>query len=156
MPAGETQKAYIAGIIDGEGCISVRCCEGRKRKTSRYYYSSVSVEMASKEIIDFIQELYEGKIYHRKSRNRTGVTDMTMWTWRLNGKEAANFLKTIYPFLVQKKKEAEVLIDFSETIMNNRKEGLKVTVIQKRDSLVNKLRSLRLHSTSLEILPLYA
>jgi hypothetical protein len=66
LPDASVDLAYIAGIIDGEGCIQVgktkpyKCME----RTTPSYVAKVQVRMADREAIDFILD-WTGKLVTR-------------------------------------------------------------------------------------------
>ena len=138
----ETDKAYIAGIIDGEGCIMFGCTSrNAKRYKSPSFYSSVSVEMGCKEVPGFLFKLLGGglKSRIRKDRNRQ------MWIWYISGKIGGEVLKEIYPYLRLKKQEVELYIKFQETL-NYQGSWKRLTeeIKQFRFNLIQELKELRL------------
>ena len=100
-----TDLAYVAGIIDGEGWITL-CRVKAKGLKFPYYALRIGVGNTQQWLIEWLylsfggQKRREGKLPPRKP----------CWIWSLNGKEAANFLKLILPYLHLKKPQAEIVI----------------------------------------------
>lgn len=55
--------SYLAGIIDGEGCISIT--HNKKRKS---YRLRISITSTDKILLDWVQERYGGYTYERKKQ----------------------------------------------------------------------------------------
>lgn len=98
--------AYAAGLIDGEGCISILCS---KKQSRRYYGATVDVGMTKKAlpILERMKQEYGGTIIKR--REKTGRWEES-WSWRMHGGEAVAFLRRIGPFLLMKKPQVEVAL----------------------------------------------
>lgn len=62
--ASETDKAYIAGIVDGEGCflITERGRPPTRRCLTPSFIASISVSMVDTEAIQFMAGRYKGRI----------------------------------------------------------------------------------------------
>jgi len=95
--------AYLAGLFDGEGCISIQ--QSKNVKGIFNYCLKLIVHMNCKEIIDILQETFGGSVYIRKDKS---------YAWECTGTEADETLKLIVPYLIEKKKQAELGIDYSE------------------------------------------
>lgn len=102
----EVEKAYIAGIIDGEGCISIQrrrgghCFDESKRWS---YQSQVYIGNTDKRMLEFIYRLCGGSIRTRQKLEGCKQT----YTLSFTGNEAKKLLGSILPFLVVKKEQAE-------------------------------------------------
>ena len=101
-----TQKekyAYIAGIIDGEGCINIHSQNGGHNWTLR-----VCVDMQSKKIIDTLVGIFGG---HYSLVNKV-TARFAIYYWYLCGSKAYKMLKKIKPYLTEKKAQADMAIKF--------------------------------------------
>lgn len=110
----ETDIAYIAGIIDGEGCITVSICSPylKHKEVSQVYAPIIRVAMTDKNIIYWLQNITgEGNIYFIKSRN---YRHKDIWDWRLSTGNGARLLKQIKPYLKVKRLQAELFIELAE------------------------------------------
>ena len=96
--------AYLAGILDGEGCVRIR---KRKNADETVYFGSViSVEMTTEYIPTLFQFAFGGSI----NRVGRGENNKDSFVWTLTGKQALDCLKTLYPYLILKKPNADILI----------------------------------------------
>src|SRR5262245_6335820 len=91
---------YVAGIIDGEGCI----CFSRTRSS---YFPRVLVVNTCLELLERLQHTYGGDIHENKYPAKRGWR--TSYQWRLSHSRAVELLDQVYPFLIVKKAQAEVI-----------------------------------------------
>lgn len=104
MDIKETDKAYAAGLFDGEGCITT--------KWPSRWQAVIEIQMVHKPTIERFAEIFDCKILkcfegdgHRRTR----------WRWRAYDNNAIRIIKEITPYLVEKKYQAELLVLFKET-----------------------------------------
>ena len=99
--------SYLAGIIDGEGCITIGA--GRK-ETCINYNAIVSVQNTSKKLIDWLQSKFGGQVYlSKKATEKTKAA----WMWRLTQKKAIEILLlAVLPYLIIKHEQAKVLLAY--------------------------------------------
>lgn len=102
--------AYIAGIIDGEGCISI--WRRHRVKSSDVYYTAicVSMGMTSEWMIRWMQMLFGGSVY----KNKRHPLHKDSWQWNVRNERAMEMIKLILPYLKLKRGQAELAIKFHE------------------------------------------
>lgn len=109
-PLTNEQKAYIAGIIDGEGSIFIR------KSNQDNYYSTVSVTNTSLALFDWLIETTGFKGYLKKNKETSPERRRTRrqsWTWRLSSaRETVQLLEAIRVHLVIKQDQADKAIEF--------------------------------------------
>jgi hypothetical protein len=99
--------AYVAGLIDGEGCIHLDVTRGL------YYRARVTVGMTEPALflLQELQQEWGGTLYQfRKSTQRWAAA----WTWHLTGEPAAAVLREIQPYLRLKCEQAQLAIELEE------------------------------------------
>jgi hypothetical protein len=89
--------AYLAGIIDGEGTITL----SKIHRTSKFRHPVISVSSTSYEILDFIHSHYGGSISNHKIYK---IHHKQSWIWKISYDNAIKFLADIYPYLLDKTK----------------------------------------------------
>lgn len=89
--------AYLAGIIDGEGTITL----SKIHKASEFRHPVVSVSSTSYEILDFIHAHYGGSISAHKIYQSHHKQS---WMWKTTYDDVISFLTDIYPYLLDKTK----------------------------------------------------
>ena len=114
------EKAYIAGLIDGEGCIFLgRRFDKRNGRNRMYYKLEVILVMSNPNAIIFVKERYGGAL----DKQKNGVNKSLYWRLNIASIKALNLLKDILPYLRIKKASAMYAIQFQEHIEVNRHES---------------------------------
>jgi len=81
--------SYVAGFVDGEGCIGFAKCRSS-------IYPRVFVTNTNKEILEEFQDQFGGDI-NQLSMRKDGWKQG--WSWRLSWSKAVDFLDAISPWL---------------------------------------------------------
>lgn len=104
--------AYIAGYADGEGCIA-SIIHGRKRYGQECFNLDINFTITNthKESLDWIQSKLEVK--SRFTEKKYEVRHRKCWTLIVDTQhEVSRVLLQLYPFLLVKKKNAELALSF--------------------------------------------
>lgn len=114
MRISETDKAYIAGIMDGEGDIALFPSYPRGKK---YLSVRIGISNTSLDLLLWIQSLYGGKIADRTEESVSPTTKRhgrkPFYRWNLHGQaRIERFLHDINPYLKIKHLRAKVALDF--------------------------------------------
>ena len=102
----ETEKSYIAGIIDGEGSIMLQ-----KFHSNEFHAPCVSIASTSLELLMWIKEtIQKGTIISKKNYNPEVHKDCYSYVLKRN--DAIYIIKEIYPYLIieSKRKRAELIL----------------------------------------------
>lgn len=105
----DTEIAWLAGIFDGEGCITISRQkpgkDGRKNWSYRLY---LKVTMGHELTINRIFALTGiGTVTIQKSKHHNQA-----WTWWAASREALNVLDQLRPYLVTKALEADLAFEW--------------------------------------------
>ena len=116
---------YWAGFFDGEGCIS---CSRNDKGT---LHVSVSITNTNLSILDALARQYGGKVYFK---NKYSTKHSQAYSWQTQ--KYSNFISDILPFLLIKKEQALLALDFLRTIDKSvNKKGLSDEVKLKREEI---------------------
>jgi DNA modification methylase len=124
----ETDRAWMAALIDGEGCITI--LEATSPHGSGSSYPPIlQIRMCDRECIDKAMELTGtgGESPPQYPASMEG--QRPAFQWRIHGRKAADTIAEIYPFLLIKRKQAivawnhQMVRDGYET-----KRGVKIPV----------------------------
>ena len=101
----ETDLAWAAGFIDGEGSINVVPVWVRGHKRSGLFRLQISVSGTVRKPLERLQSLFGGNIqyYHRAKEVRKDY-----WQWFLYGKKAQDVLKSLYNQFTVKTRQAAI------------------------------------------------
>ena len=128
----KSDLAYLAGFFDGEGCIYIQ----GPRPKRHCYQLSVRISQANRWILERYRMAFGGLIREIKP---TSATAKCIWQWIISGKQAMEFLNTIYPYLILKQCEARVAIEFQSA---RRKRG---TPLSKEEWAVQEAQRILCH-----------
>jgi len=106
----ETEKAWLAGIIDGEGSIFIMKQKRKDRDRDTNYILRVTVQSTDKYMVPKIHQLIGGPVIYENFEKRPNQNNTLKW--QLNGKGAIRFLRAILPYLVVKNSQAKLAIRF--------------------------------------------
>lgn len=109
--------SYMAGLIDGEGCIGIYAKQPCGSRQYPYHQLSVSIGMCDSEGVKFFREKTEHiGCYSRTVQKHYLTREKAEFTFTVTlvGKKAAELLVNILPYLKVKKKQAELAIEFYE------------------------------------------
>lgn len=109
----KTDLAYLAGMLDGEGCIQIHKSKRLKKDGNPSYTLSVRVNMCDKPIPLFLQFVFGGALNY-VDKSRYGDKWRPQWHWYVSGQQAIECLKALLPYLRLKKAEAELAFYFWE------------------------------------------
>lgn len=134
----ETDKAYTAGIIDGEGCI-------RMQRTTLGL--DVSVGNTDMELLNWLQTHWGGKIYPNRYKRLDNAKPF--FHWRLCSKLAFVLLEAIEPYMVIKRKRAIKALELRDlhNKQNNYIPGYNAEMRQRRQQIFESLREMNQRGT---------
>lgn len=106
--------SYLAGIIDGEGSISIEIQSQSVRHNRKvdYYSLRLKVINTNMPLLNWIYENFGGKISPRK----LVPGRRPCYTWDLCSHKAAQVLQDCAPYMIVKKNHAEVFLQFAATM----------------------------------------
>lgn len=97
--------AYAAGLIDGEGCLTI---SGRTKAVTHYYPRiDVGMSVKAKLTLEALKAEYGGNV--RLYREATDKWEEA-WIWVCCGKEAAAMLERLGPWLFLKAEQARLIL----------------------------------------------
>ena len=109
----DTDLAYIAGIIDGEGCITIirrNITPARPDMRSPSYGLRLTVNMCDREPVLFLQECFPAPVTVQSRPSE--VNRSPRYRWYTSGLKATHILHSILPYLKGKRDQAEIGLDF--------------------------------------------
>lgn len=130
------ELSYIAGFFDGEGMIRIN------RSMGKYYSLQCVVVNTDLKPLKYIQQIFGGTIAERKKYKSHHKTS---YRWRVTSNDAKNFLEKIYPWLITKKEQALIGIDFQNNMkkFGGRFSTTPESVIKNREDVFEKLKLLK-------------
>ena len=134
----ETDRAYIAGLFDGEGSIyfAKRLEKKKKHKGKGYRLAnaqriSMEITMTDRSVLQWVHEVLQvGTLVKkpRKGLRKDGTKYLTQWKWRCTFRDAYYVCTLIWPWAHTKlPKINQILEHYAENgkIMNGKVVSLK-------------------------------
>jgi hypothetical protein len=129
----DTELAWAAGFFDGEGCITVF-------KSTLYGPKlNVSIGQVVKAPLQVLHDMFGGTLYWKEAygSHKSGIW---MLEWR-DGK-SESFLKSILPYLVVKRSQAELALEFI-SLRGTRGVKPALQVVERREQIRVEMRDLK-------------
>jgi len=148
--------AYLAGLLDGEGCITIKRSRPNPRpelyRRTETYVFSLCIEMSDPRPINLFCDTFGLTMHHNTSRHlRNPERHRCLYVAQIGREYGYSILKTLLPYLVSKREEAELAIEFYEKCFlahNHRAKGrnrrpVPIAMLEERHSYYLKLRELK-------------
>lgn len=152
----ETDIAYLAGIIDGEGSIYIGNFSCNPKTKTPYYQTNIQVTNTDKPLIDWLQCTFGGLISKRTRKQHAENSRKQAYVWTASGERLTHLCELLLPFLICKRKQAEIMLEMRATFENKR-EAIEVDnrivylsedTLVTRQRLMDKMRSLHIRTHS--------
>ena len=104
--------AYAAGLFDGEGCVDIYKASLSKASKSPSFMLRVVITQKQGKIMNWLEDKFGGHVQmsHRKYNGK----DNHIYRWDIRSQAAKRFLLLIQPFVIIKKQEVELAIEYEE------------------------------------------
>jgi hypothetical protein len=135
----KTDLAYMAGFLDGEGCLYLGHRKAGRRR--QCFPCTITISQTEDKTLRWMQGFFGGKVYPVKS---SGNGDKQVWTWSIYGTEGDTFLRLVLPYLRLKKPQAEIYLKMRRYInANSMGKRLLPAELQERIKLVVSMKQLK-------------
>jgi hypothetical protein len=105
----KVEAAYIAGLMDGEGCFTIVKSKAENTPIKTQYGIRVEFCMCDREPIELIANRFDRPVSTRNLKSgRTGYIVI------LHSAKAASFIKSVLPYLLGKRQQAVLLLTLFE------------------------------------------
>jgi len=109
--------AYIAGLFDGEGCVTYKQ-RMRKRGADKKAYSTwdirIEINMTDKYILRWVHAVLEVGTFGKKPPGKGQLGRKMQYRWRCSFRDALYVAKLLWPFAQVKLHKLEQIIDHYE------------------------------------------
>ena len=126
--------AYVAGLVDGEGCIGIY-----HRSKGRGYQAALIVSNTHRGVLELLQSAFGGDIVTARSRRLRPCHQ-----WRITDRAAMPLAQALLPYMVIKAPQMALLVAFGllreEFRHAPRRPGLGHDYWERQDSLAQACR----------------
>lgn len=123
---------YIAGFFDGEGYVGIHTLK------EKYFHVRVIIVNTNLKILQMIQDQFGGTIIQRKRVRNNKPT----YALSFSGSFAKIFLKSILPFLIEKRGQTIIALQLADSLHIGEK-NLTHDIITQRHTLKLQLQALK-------------
>lgn len=137
----EADLAYIAGIIDGEGSIIINKLKESKGTHLYRYQLFVKVVNTDERLLKYLSQKTSTSYFKDKRTNNTNRRNTFSIHWSI--KSSVQILQKIYPYLVIKKEQVDLALNFVKTFdicYGNKKTP--IDIMDKRHDCYLKMKAL--------------
>ena len=125
--------AYTAGYMDGDGCFYLGKETSKKRLTPKYI-TKIAINSVNPKVLHYFKKLFGGGVRLIKEQHNNSKAT---YQFSANKVDSISMAQVIYPYLVEKKEECQILLNFSNE--KNKEEIVnKIRIIKDIGGLVSK------------------
>ena len=146
----ELEKAYAAGLFDGEGCIMID-----KPRRGKGHTLVITLAMRESVAVAWLRERWPGSFRPTTKRPKEREA-FTCWYWRRYTSAAAAFLSDILPYLLTKQTQAQLAIKFQSHKSFKFGRRLSDDVLSLDESYRTRLLALREELRRAAVIPPHA
>lgn len=117
----ETEIAYLAGIIDGEGCFFIGLFQTEATHNLLNYHTYIKISNTDKDLMDWIREKFGSTNNQQERKTRISKKERTIHNCQFTGKTLDELLPKIYPYLIVKKRQCEIMMRMRDTFIPHRR-----------------------------------
>lgn len=128
MLTDREKLAWAAGFVDGEGSVVI---------TDNSV--TLTVGQVHRDPLLILQSMFRGQV-RLQQRSKLGVRDL--WVWKVSTRDAANALRQLFPFMVVKKNQALLALEFQGRML---KKGQRLSDEERHARSLLKTRMSRLN-----------
>ena len=115
---GTDTIAYIAGLFDGEGCVTCKQKKTKRKdrggKIYNQWYIRCEIAMTDRHVIEWIHETLGFGWCAEKKYNTRPKHYKKQWRWCCGYQDALKFAKLIWPYVQVKIHKIEQILDHYE------------------------------------------
>jgi|TARA_R100000231_G_scaffold106611_1_gene78931 intein/homing endonuclease len=131
MPS-DTNLAYIAGLFDGEGCVSYKQYDRKRPHNKRAYPTwsiRLEISMTDQSVLKWIHEILKvGTVNPKRYKTKYTLGWKKQWRWRCQHREAYYVARLLWPYAHVKLDKIQKIIDHYSSkleIMNDKVVSLE-------------------------------
>lgn len=127
-------RAWAAGFIDGEGCISLSNCT-HPTDSRKHYAALLDVAQVQRAPLDKLVRMFGGTV--RLSKQNPHVH-----YWRLYSVKAARALEAVLPYLVVKQRQAQLALESISLVGGYQGSRRPEWVVARQEAILAEMRIL--------------
>jgi hypothetical protein len=125
----KTETAYIAGIIDGEGCIGIY----RSSSHDRTFFLQITIVNTNITLLEWMKKKFGCGYLTSQSKSKAHPKNKQSYSLEVSRMKAYEILLRVFPYLIVKKPQANLGIEFKKW-QNGRKPTGEYRPYTKQDN----------------------
>jgi len=118
----EIEAAYIAGLFDGEGCVTYKKYMKKRTKKEKAYSTwsiELEISMTDQSIIRWLHEVLKVGSVSKKPPHKTSMGRKMQWRWRCSYRDAYYVCLLIWPFAHIKLPKIDKILKHYDNLLKN-------------------------------------
>ncbi len=115
--------AYMAGIVDGEGSITIGNYSSNKKTGILHYQTILGITNTSKDLLDWIHKTFGGNVWKYSAKQTPKNSRQECYRWVATGDLLTHICELIHPFVICKKKQVEIMLAMRATYTKESTKG---------------------------------
>lgn len=136
------QIAYLAGIIDGEGCLYIGRVKQGKYGSGWQWHVLLKVTSCDEALILWLEQTFGGSKDSRYRWTSKKKFTRPVYNWQATGEMLDYVLSVIEPYLIIKKPQCDVIKRYRKTCKNIGSQRLPDHINEQRFELLKELKNL--------------
>lgn len=152
-----TDIAYLAGIVDGEGSLTIGNYSHNKKTGVPHYQTILNINNTNKSLIDWLLNTFGGGYCHYTARQTPKISRQAIYRYIATGNRLTHICQLILPFVIIKKRQVEIILEMRKTYLPYTSKGgiqgtqaLSQEILDFRYQCFLELRSLHCRKGSLK------
>lgn len=117
----EVDRAWLAAMLDSDGCLGIRVQKAMldrcANETFIPYLTISQTDTAALEHCARITGMGSVRVKSRPTEDSRGIrSTRVFYTWRLDGQQASRVIRDVYPYLLIKKAQAQVVYAMNDSL----------------------------------------
>lgn len=134
------ELAYIAGLIDGEGCLLIY--RKKDSRGTKHYRCILRVSNTSRRVIEWLRDRFGG---NARTWTKPGGGGLPVYHWPIEGPRMAQLLVAARPYFVIKPELADLLVEMQRSMSySSTGNRLPVEIREQRDDIFARYQKERL------------
>lgn len=133
------ELAYLAGIIDGEGCFTIEISPPTTYRKGTLYTCRLTITNTDERLLDWLTKKIGGTIFTRKLIEGR----KQCYSWRIYATIIDKIVPKLIPYLICKKDEALVIMKFRNSFTGRSTKNTQETC----EFRLQCLKELKFHNT---------
>ena len=136
------QIAYLAGIIDGEGCLYIGRVKQGKYGSGWQWHVMLKITSCDESLILWLEQTFGGSKDSRYRWTSKKKFTRPVYNWQATGEMLDYVLSVVEPYLIIKKPQCDVIKRYRKTSKNIGSRRLPDHINEQRFELLKELKNL--------------